>query len=143
MAGLSFGSENHLPDGYWKTIDDGSGEAKSIVYIWKEKDVYYGKVHEILNDERKDVLCDKCEGERKGKPVLGMTIMWDLKENDGEYDGGQILDPDNGKTYKCKMKVNEEGTELTVRGYIGFSLIGRSQVWHRVENALEKLPDSQ
>jgi uncharacterized protein (DUF2147 family) len=87
----------------------------------------------LLPTDTGDAVCDKCTDERKGQPIIGMTIVNGLKKNGEKYDGGKILDPDNGKIYKCKMTLNKAGDELEVRGYIGFSLIGRSQTWKRIE----------
>lgn len=80
-------------------------------------------------------MCDKCTDERKGQKIIGMTIAKHLKKtaNGAIYDSGEILDPENGKTYKCKMTLSPNGNELEVRGFIGFSLLGRSQTWKRIE----------
>jgi uncharacterized protein (DUF2147 family) len=80
-----------------------------------------------------DDVCIKCRGELKNKPLLGMTIMQGMKQNGDAYEGGKILDPDNGKTYRCKLKLDETGNKLEVRGFIGISLFGRSQTWVREE----------
>jgi len=120
-------------EGDWRTIDDVTGKTKSIVRIEQTADgEYEGTVIEILHSDRgPNPLCDDCEGERKGKPVKGMTILWGLKESKRNlYKGGEILDPKNGKIYKAKLKLLEDG-DLQVRGFIGFSLLGRSQVWKR------------
>jgi len=121
------------PLGRWKTIDDETGKPKSIVVIWEEKGKLRGKIEQLIRQEgdEENPICDVCEGDRKNKPVLGMTIMWDLEKDDDEWSGGQILDPKNGKTYKCTIEVVDNGARLKVRGYIGFSLIGRSQYWLR------------
>lgn len=118
--------------GKWKTIDDVSGEAKSILEIYEEDGKVYGKVVEILNKDRQDALCQDCSGEDKDQPVLGLTIIKGLEKDDDEYNGGKILDPENGKLYKCYITL-EGDDKLKVRGYIGFSLLGRTQYWHRAE----------
>lgn len=124
------------PEGKWKTISDVTGKANSIVRIWKEKEKLFGKVEEVIPQEGEDPnpLCHKCEGEKKDQPITGMLILWDLTQNESAWDGGFILDPDNGKTYRCMIRVVEDGRKLEVRGYIGFSLFGRTQTWQRVEN---------
>lgn len=121
------------PRGRWKTIDDETGKPKSIVVIWEEKGKLYGSIDTLIPQpgDEENPKCDKCEGDRKDKPIKGMTIMWDLEKDDDEWSGGQILDPKNGKTYKCTIEVVDNGARLKVRGYIGFSLIGRSQYWLR------------
>lgn len=114
-------------EGRWKTIDDETGKEKSIVEIFKKSNgKYYGKVTELLI-QPKDPNCSLCTDDRKGKPVLGMEVIRNLQKNDDEFDGGTITDPKTGKTYKCTIK--KEGDKLIVRGYIGFSLIGRNQTW--------------
>ncbi len=117
--------------GYWKTIDDETHKPKSIVYIYKAKDgKYYGKIVKLFRgpDEEQNPKCDKCPGDRKNKPVIGMVILTKLeKVGNNMWDHGRILDPGNGKIYDCKMWI--ENGNLQVRGYIGWSLIGRSQIW--------------
>lgn len=118
-------------EGKWKTIDDESGKPKSIVEIFKKSNgKYYGKISQLLIKPT-DPNCSHCKDDRKGKPILGMEVIRDLKKNENEFDGGTITDPKTGKTYKCSIK--KEGDKLIVRGYIGFSLIGRNQTWHKVD----------
>ncbi len=118
--------------GKWKTIDDKSGEAKSIVEVFKKNGKVYGKVIKILDPTKQGEICKNCPGELNGKKILGMTIINDLEKNGNEYSGGTVLDPNNGKVYKCLMAL-EEPNILKVRGYVGISLIGRSQYWVRQE----------
>jgi uncharacterized protein (DUF2147 family) len=124
------------PVGLWKTIDDNTGKQRSYVRIVDVGGELQGKVEKLFpfpGDDPEN-LCEKCKGERKNKPVVGMTILWGLEQDEGMvWKGGEILDPDNGKTYRCKMTVSDNGKELDVRGYIGISLIGRTQTWLRVE----------
>lgn len=118
-------------EGRWKTIDDETGKAKSIVEIFKKSDgKYYGKISQLLITPA-NPNCVACKDDRKNKPILGMEIIRGLKNNDGEFDGGTITDPKTGKTYKCSIK--KDGNKLIVRGYIGFSLIGRNQTWHKAD----------
>lgn len=118
--------------GKWKTIDDETGEAKSIVEIYQQNGKIYGKVVDIINPEKRDGLCEKCKGDRKNKPVLGMQIIDGLTKDDDEYSDGKILDPEKGKEYKCKIWLDEDDrNKLYVRGYIAFFY--RTQNWYRVE----------
>ncbi|MCM5663471.1 DUF2147 domain-containing protein [Galbibacter mesophilus] len=118
--------------GKWKTIDDETGKEKSIVDIYEKDGKVYGKVVEILNPDRVDVVCDKCEGDKKNKKVLGMVIIEGLEKDGDEYEDGTILDPEKGKEYKCKIWVDEDNSDiLNVRGYIAF--LFRTQEWHRVK----------
>jgi uncharacterized protein (DUF2147 family) len=124
------------PVGRWKTIDDETGRAKSIVNIWIENGELKGKVIELfrLPDEDQNPVCAKGSGDLTGKPMKGATIMWGLTEDkNGWWDGGKILDPKKGKIYNCKIRTIEDDTKLQVRGYIKAIIrIGRSQVWERV-----------
>ncbi len=120
-------------EGLWKTIDDETGEAKSHVRIEARDGMFYGTVEEVLNPEKKNSVCDKCPGDRLGVPIEGLEIIRNMKPKGDGWAGGTILDPNKGKVYKAKMSLNDSGEELTVRGFVGFSLIGRSQTWHRVE----------
>jgi len=117
--------------GKWKTIDDKTGQAKSIVEISQNNGKIYGKVIEILTD-KKDAICDKCPGADKGKPIKGLTIIRGLIKDGSSYSGGTIIDPGTGKEYKCTIKLN--GTDkLDVRGYVGIQALGRTQTWVRVD----------
>lgn len=130
---LSFAATNN-PVGLWQSIDDKSGKPRSLVRINENEGEYSAVVEKgLLATDKEGAVCDKCTDERKNQPIIGMVIAEGLKENGNKYDGGHILDPDNGKVYKCNMTLNEAGDELEVRGYIGISLLGRSQVWLRVE----------
>ncbi|MGV6846501.1 MAG: DUF2147 domain-containing protein [Lutibacter sp.] len=118
--------------GKWKTIDDETGKEKSIVEIYKENDKAYAIVLQILEKGKEDKICDQCKGDKKNKPVVGMVILNGLSKDDDEWNDGKILDPKNGKEYKCYITLVEPN-KLKVRGYIGFSLIGRTQYWYRMK----------
>ncbi len=115
--------------GKWKTIDDNDGTAKSIVYIFKATNgKYYGKVEKLFKDP--DALCTACEGENKNKPKLGMIVINNMVEKNNSLTGGTILDPNNGKVYKCNISYNEKTGNLEVRGSLDKNgWIGRSQTW--------------
>ena len=119
--------------GKWKTIDDETGEAKSIVEIYEKSGKIYGKVVDILRADHKKDVCTKCEGAEKNKPILGMVIISGLKKDGSEYSGGTILDPTNGKKYKCYIAL-DSADKLKLRGYVGISIMGRTQYWTRVKN---------
>lgn len=121
------------PVGKWKTMDDKTGKPKSIVEIYQATDgSLSGKVLQVLqSDKGPHPVCDQCEGERKDKPVEGMKIVWDVKHNGDAWDGGSILDPKNGKIYSVKLQPSADGKTMEVRGFLGFSLLGRSQTWTR------------
>ncbi len=121
------------PVGRWQTIDDKDGKPASIVVIWEEDGKLLGKVEKLLDPSEPDPKCTKCEGDLKDQPIQGMRILWDLRKKGAEWGDGRILDPDNGKTYKCKMSLKDGGKKLDVRGFIGISLLGRTQTWIREE----------
>jgi uncharacterized protein (DUF2147 family) len=106
-----------------------------LVRISERNGQFEGKIEKIFPKPGDDPApkCDKCDGTRHNQPVLGMTILWNLAKQGSEYQGGEILDPENGKVYQAKMKLIDGGKKLEVRGFIGFSLFGRSQVWLREE----------
>ena len=125
------------PVGLWKTIDDGTKKDKSLVRIVETGGVYSGKVEKIVDpDAPKDATCKDCSDERKDKPVVGMTIIRNVKasaDDKATFEGGDILDPNNGKVYRVKLKLVDNGARLDVRGYIGTPMLGRTQTWIRVE----------
>ena len=123
------------PVGLWKTIDDNTGQSRGLVRIREVNGQYEGKVEKIFPKpgEESNPKCEKCEGNRQNQPVIGMTILWGLTKQGDEYQGGEILDPENGKVYRSRMKLFDNGKKLDVRGFIGFSLFGRSQIWFREE----------
>jgi uncharacterized protein (DUF2147 family) len=123
------------PLGLWKTIDDHTGKPRGLVRILQVDGEYLAKVEKIFPKPGEDPnpKCEKCEGTRHDQPVIGMTILWGLTKQGDEYQGGQILDPENGKVYRAKMKLEDGGRKLQVRGFIGFSLFGRTQFWVRDE----------
>ncbi len=118
--------------GKWKCIDDQSGKALAIIEIYEQNEEIFGRVEEILNPKNKELICEKCPGEDKHKPILGLTVIKGLKKNGKEYSGGKLLDPKYGKLYRCYISLEDED-KLKVRGYIGISLFGRTQYWHRVK----------
>ena len=120
------------PVGLWKTVDDETKQAKSLVRIFEKDGALAGRVEKILT-EQADAKCDKCTDERKDQPVVGMTILTGMRAAGDRWEGGRILDPNNGKVYSSLMKLLDGGRKLEVRGYIGAALFGRSQVWLREE----------
>ena len=117
-------------EGIWITQDDETGKKKSEVLLYKNEGKLYGKILNLLLEEDKGKLCVNCKGENKNLPIQGMVIIKDLKIIDKSWEDGTILDPKSGKTYSCYITFEDENT-LKVRGYIGFSLLGRTQKWIR------------
>ena len=133
-AGLLYGAELS-PTGLWKTVDDRTGQVKGLVRISESNGQFEGKIDKIFPKpgDNPAPKCEKCDGPRHNQPVLGLTFLWGFTKQGDEYQGGEILDPESGKIYQAKMKLIDGGKKLEVRGFIGFSLFGRSQTWLREE----------
>jgi len=131
LSSLAFAQTS--PVGTWTTIDDKTRKPKSVVEIYEARDgTLNGRVIEILQSERgPNPMCDKCTGANKDKPVKGMVMLWGVKQKGGSWEGGKILDPATGKIYSVKMTPIEGGKKLDVRGFMGFSLLGKTQTWVR------------
>jgi uncharacterized protein (DUF2147 family) len=121
------------PVGRWKTVDDATGKVKSVVTIWEEAGKLYGRIQKLVDPDPHDPnpRCTPCTGDQKGRPVIGLKILWDLQKDGDAWSGGTILDPESGKTYKCLLSIEDGGAKLKVRGFIGVSLLGRTQYWLR------------
>ncbi|MEP6906505.1 MAG: DUF2147 domain-containing protein [Pseudoxanthomonas sp.] len=130
LLGLSMSAIAADAVGRWKTIDDETGQAKSIVEISKAANgTYTGRIVELLHPSKPNPACDKCKDDRKNKPITGMEIIRGMKKDGDAWSGGSILKPDEGKVYKSKMQLIEGGKKLEVSGCISFFC--KSQVWVR------------
>ncbi len=136
LSFFSLYGEKHSIEGYWKTIDDNTNKPRSIVHLYVKKGELRGKIVKIFlrEDEDENPLCDKCPGDLKDKPAMGMEIFNGMKQSKNEWSGGTVLDPDSGKTYRCRARLSEDGKRLDVRGFVGISLLGRTQTWIRVSS---------
>jgi uncharacterized protein (DUF2147 family) len=125
--------DNLSPVGLWQTVDDKTGAPRALIQISQDQNgIVSGKVVKGLTPgEPPDKRCTPCTDERKDEVIIGMTVLRGMHGTADGWEGGDILDPDNGKVYRCKMHLEKGGTELVVRGFIGFSLLGRSQTWLR------------
>jgi len=121
------------PVGTWTTIDDASGKPRSIMQIAQQDGALSGRIVRLFREPGEDPAprCDSCTGQRHGQPVVGMTILWNMRPHGEEWSGGEILDPESGKIYRCTLRTADGGNKLEVRGYIGISLLGRTQIWER------------
>ncbi|TMM31388.1 DUF2147 domain-containing protein [Polaribacter aestuariivivens] len=117
--------------GKWNSKNE-KGVVDSVLEVYEKNGKAYAKVVEIMNPERKDARCVDCEGEYKDKPILGLDILSGLEKDDDEWSGGTILDPRNGKTYKCYIELVNPN-KLKLRGYIGISLFGKTAYWERAK----------
>jgi len=131
LPGAAVPGEPTSPVGTWKTIDDNTGKARAIVRIYEQDGRLFGRIEKSLTPGEDGRTCTKCTDERKDQPLTGLVIMRDIRLVDGEYRDGDILDPDNGSVYRCKLRLEEGGRKLVVRGFLGISLFGRSQTWER------------
>lgn len=128
---ISSAADAQSPVGVWKTIDDKTGKPRALVRIYLQDGKYFGKLEQSFTPGAETRVCVECTDDRKNQPIIGLLIIRNVTLKDGEYGGGDILDPENGSVYRCKFHLEDGGSVLVVRGYIGFSLLGRSQTWHR------------
>jgi uncharacterized protein (DUF2147 family) len=125
-------SPTPTPAGLWSTISDRDGKPTGVVEIRELNGELIGVVRRILIEAGpEDSVCDKCDDDRHGQPIIGMEILRHMRRSGDEWNGGEILDPENGKTYRATMKLSDDGQKLIVRGYIGLPMFGRSQTWVR------------
>lgn len=137
-AGAVSAADVSTPVGTWRQVDDVTGKPTSILQITASNGELQAKVLQVMNATPEDIArdgnppkCTQCDGARKNQPIIGMTVMWGVTRDYDVWDGGRILDPKNGKIYKVKLTLKDNGQKLDVHGYIGFSLLGRSQIWER------------
>ena len=134
---LALAAQASSPVGRWHTIDDKTGETKSVVTIEDAGGVLRGKVSQILRkDADPAAKCGLCKDDRKDQPIAGLELMRGLKKSDtrdNQWDGGTIVEPSTGKVYKVQLTPIEGGKKLEVRGYVGVAWLGRTQTWIRVQ----------
>ena len=136
MAACGAAFAQASPVGVWKSIDDKTKAERSQVRISESGGVLSGRIEKLLApDAKQDAKCDKCEDDRKDKPIVGLEIIRGVKKAEAEntWEGGTILDPAEGKVYKVRLQTAEGGKKLDVRGYVGMPMLGRTQTWVRVE----------
>jgi uncharacterized protein (DUF2147 family) len=119
------------PVGLWKTFDDKTGNARALVRIYEQDGKLFGRIEQSFTSGAEHRVCVPCTDERRNQPIIGLLIVRNLQREGNEYSGGDILDPESGSVYRCKMHLEQNGARLIVRGYIGFSLLGRTQTWQR------------
>jgi uncharacterized protein (DUF2147 family) len=116
-------------------VDDLTGKINSVVEIWEENGKLHGKIERLINPDPNDPdpRCVRCSGDLKDLRLVGLRIVWDLTKDGDQWTGGEILDPDSGKIYKCSIRMKDDGKKLRVRGFIGLSMLGRTEYWLRDE----------
>ena len=119
------------PIGLWKTVDDHTGQPRALVRIYEQDGRLFGRVEKSFTPGAESRVCAVCKDERHNQPMIGLVIIRGLVRGGDSWDGGDILDPDSGTVYRCKVHLDEGGAKLVVRGFIGISLLGRSQTWQR------------
>jgi len=131
LPALAFAQSSPL--GRWRSIDDATGKPKAVIEIADAGNgTLSARIVKLLDlKDGPNPVCKACKGQRHGQPMVGMVIAWGLKAEGGAWGGGRILDPENGKEYAVKMTPTDGGRRLEVRGFIGFALLGRTQVWQR------------
>jgi uncharacterized protein (DUF2147 family) len=117
--------------GHWKTVDDKTHKTESVMRVWEQDGKLYGAIEKLIGMSS-DAVCDRCSGDLKNKKMEGMTLMWGLTFDGKAWDKGQIMDPKDGKVYRCKVELDDDGA-LKVRGYLGIAAFGRTQKWYRAE----------
>ncbi len=127
------------PVGFWRTMDDKTHQPRGIVRIYEENNQFFGKIETSFDPEEMTAHCEKCTGDRKDAPLIGLVIMRGVTKRGSEYGGGEILDPETGWVYRCRFVLSGQGSKLLVRGYLGVSMLGRTQTWVRVAaSSIEK-----
>jgi len=123
------------PVGLWQTVSDRTGQPDGLVRILEVDGEYIGTVVAVYSPPAPDAhpLCELCQGDLKDRPIVGMNILRGVRRTANTYSTGEILDPDEGQVYKCRIALLDDGRKLEVRGYIGIPLFGRSQTWIRKE----------
>jgi len=130
-AFMSYAASPQSPLGLWKPVAAKTGKPRALVRICLQDGKYFGKIEQSFTPGAETRVCAVCTDERKNQPIIGLPIIRNVSLRDGEYGGGDILDPDSGSVYRCKFHLENDGAVLVVRGFIGFSLLGRSQTWQR------------
>jgi uncharacterized protein (DUF2147 family) len=130
-SGMALAADSISPIGVWKTFDEKTGKEKALVRIYESDGKLFGKIVQSFKPGAESRVCVPCTDERMNQPIIGLVIIRNMKRHGDEYDGGDILDPESGSVYRSKMHLEQEGARLMVRGYIGISLLGRSQTWER------------
>src|SRR5207253_2770101 len=102
-------SSRPAPVGRWRTVDDATNRVNSVVVIWEENGKLNGKIEKLIEPDPQypDPRCVRCEGDMRDRPVIGLRILWDLRKCGDQWSGGKVLDPNNGKTYRCFIAVED------------------------------------
>ena len=125
------------PTGLWEPLDS-AGRPLGLIRIFEFNGLYYGRVEPSSPGDDRGARCTRCKDDRHGQPIIGLVLLRHLRPQNGAYVGGDILDPDTGRIYGCTLRLMDGGSQLIMRGFLGISLLGRSQTWRRVEERLRR-----
>lgn len=125
-------AEARSPIGLWQTVDDKTGQPRAEVRIYAMGNELYGRLEKSYTPGAEKRTCVKCKDERKDQPMLGLILIRRLHQDGNTWTGGDIVDPESGSVYRCRIEVAPDDRTLAVRGYIGFALLGRTQTWKRL-----------
>ena len=117
--------------GLWEPLDS-AGRPLGLIRIFQAGGLFYGRIEPSSPTDDRNARCTRCSDDRHGRRIIGLVLMRHLRPQNGEYVGGDILDPDTGRIYGCTVRLTDGGRQLIMRGYLGISLLGRSQTWQRV-----------
>ncbi|MEP6548470.1 MAG: DUF2147 domain-containing protein [Gammaproteobacteria bacterium] len=131
LPASAYAAGSQSPLGLWQTFDDKTGMPRALVRIYLQDEKYFGRIEQSFTPGAENRVCSVCKDDRKNQPIIGLLIIRNVALRDGEYGGGDILDPDSGSVYRCRFHLENDGSILVVRGFIGISLLGRSQTWRR------------
>jgi hypothetical protein len=132
LPALAAGTRLDSPVGLWQPLSS-AGKPLGLIRIFEAGGLYYGRIEPSFPGDDRGERCTRCTGARHNQPIIGLLLMRHLRRQNGEYVGGDILDPDTGRVYDCTLRLIEGGRELIMRGFLGISLLGRSQTWQRLE----------
>ena len=133
LLSLPAGAQQLTPAGLWQTVSDVDGKPEAYIRIREVQGEFTGVIEQVLHPDKPNPICDKCPGERHNQPIVGLTIITGVRRDGDHFSGGKILDPDSGKLYSCILTLIDGGKRMQVRGFLGFSLFGRTQTWLRQE----------
>lgn len=119
------------PVGLWEPLDS-TGRPEGLIRIFEVNGLYYGRIEPMSATDDRNARCTRCTDDRRGQPIIGLELLRHLRPENGEYVGGDILDPDTGRIYGCTMRLTDGGRQLIMRGFLGIAILGRSQTWQRV-----------
>lgn len=119
------------PVGLWQPLDK-SGKPQGLIRIFEVGGLYYGRIEPSSPADDRNARCTRCTGERHNQPIIGLVLMRHLRPENGQYVGGDILDPDTGRVYGCSLRLTNGGRQLIMHGFLGISLLGQSETWRRI-----------